>query len=73
LAGPLALDLGLGYFELHAAGSRRSYCYGNIGLAATLGPAQAYLSRIGSSASRAGLASGDRAADGWVASVLWTF
>ncbi|CAN5334882.1 hypothetical protein BH11PSE10_BH11PSE10_18060 [soil metagenome] len=72
LTGPVALDLGLGYFELRADGSR-GYPYGNIGLAATMGSMQAYLSFIGSRARQNALASGDRAGSGWVASLLWTF
>ena len=73
LAGPVALDMGLGVFSLNAEGSRRSYGYGNLGLAATIGPVQGYLSYISNRAEPQGFAGAQRAKDAWVASLLWTF
>jgi uncharacterized protein (TIGR02001 family) len=73
LVGPVALDAGLGCFTLQADGARRSYPYASIGLAATLGPLQAYLSQIGSRARQQGFAGAQRAQPAWVASLLWSF
>lgn len=72
LFGALAFDAGFGYFDSHA-GSRRGYAYGNAGLAWAQGPAQLFLSYIASQARQREFASAERAADGWVGSLLWEF
>lgn len=71
LAGPVALDLGVGRFRLAAPGGeghRDSYRYGSVGLSAAVGPAEAYLSYVGTR----GLASA-WGGSGWVGTLLWQF
>lgn len=72
LAGPVALDTGLGVFTLGTVGARRSYGYGNVGLTAAVGPVQGFLSCIGNRAEQQGFAGTQRAKAAWVASLLWT-
>jgi uncharacterized protein (TIGR02001 family) len=79
LFGAVALDAGIGYFELQArprdgyASGRAGYPYASLGLSWAHGPLQAYLSRIDSRASARGLASAPRAGERWVAAALWEF
>lgn len=72
LAGPVALDLGVGHYRLAAPGGEGhadGYGYGSVGLSAALGAAQAYLSYAGASG-RPALAWGGA---GWVGTLLWQF
>lgn len=72
LAGRLALDAGIGYYDLQAVRGA-GYPYGSLGLSWGLGPVQGYLTYIDSRAAARGLAPASLAGRRWVASLLWSF
>ena len=72
LTGRLALDAGIGYFDLRRF-IGTGYPYANVGLSSGVGPVQAYLSFVTSRAEARGVAPAPVAGDHWVASVLWSF
>lgn len=72
LTGRLALDAGIGYFDLHRF-IGTGYPYASVGLSSGVGPVQAYLSFVTSRAEARGVAPAPVAGDHWVASVLWSF
>ncbi len=73
LTGRLALDAGIGYFDLHRFVGLTGYPYASVGLSSGFGPVQAYLSFITSRAEARSVAPAPVAGDHWVASVLWSF
>ena len=72
LTGRLALDAGVGYFDLQRL-IGTGYPYASVGLSSGVGPVQAYLSFVTSRAEARGVAPAPVAGDHWVASVLWSF
>jgi uncharacterized protein (TIGR02001 family) len=72
LAGRLALDFGAGYSNLQNIRGR-SYAYGSAGLSWGIGPVQASLVRIDSSAQARGTVAAPRAGGRWVGSLTTSF
>ena len=72
LTGRLALDAGIGYFDLHPF-IGTGYPYASVGLSSGVGPVQAYVSFVTSRAEARGAAPAPLAGDHWVASLLWSF
>lgn len=72
LRGRLALDIGLGYADPHAA-PNGGYAYGSVGLSAGIGPVQTSLTWLDSRAAGKQLAPATLAGRRWVAAAIWSF
>ena len=72
LRGRLALDLGLGYTDPHAA-PNGGYGYGSIGLSGGVGAVQTSLTWLDSRAAQKHLAPPSAAGRRWVAAAIWSF
>lgn len=72
LRGRLALDIGLGYTDPHAA-PNGGYVYGSVGVSGGIGPVQTSLTWLGSRAAEKQLAPASAAGRRWVAAAIWSF
>lgn len=68
----LALDIGLGYLDPHAA-PNGGYAYGSIGLSGGIGPVQTSLTWLASRAAEKQFAPALLAGRRWVVAVIWSF
>ena len=75
LQGRLALDAGLGYFDLHALRGQPAagYPYASVALGWGVGPVQGFVSVIGSRAAQRRLAQAGAAGERGLLSVVWDF